>query len=151
LTIIPYKAPEITKEPRRLEDDNEFYNLKTKTPFTINAGDMGEVKVNSIVETKDKVTVSYSTESAYGDLLINALGLGYDIKLKAEPATNNFNPIGFNKNTMDKIKNLTDFNNVVLEFDKEPDLKDDKYVLVFRKYIKGIKIYPELKITVPIK
>lgn len=150
LTIIPYKAPEINKEPRRLEDDNEIYSLKTKTPFTINVGDMGAIKVNSIIETKDKVTLNCSIKSIYGDWLINALGLGYDIKLNEEPAINNFNPIGFNKNTMDKIKTLTDFNNVVLEFDKEPTLKEDRYVLVFQKYIKGIKIYPELKITVPI-
>ncbi|GKU26595.1 DUF4179 domain-containing protein [Clostridium folliculivorans] len=150
LTIIPYKAPEISKEPRRLEDDNEFYNLKTKTPFVINAGDMGEIKVNSMVETRDKVTMNCSIESIYGDLLVNALGLGYDIKLNADPAINNFNPIGFNKNTMDKIKTLTNLNNVVLEFDKDSTLKDDKYVLVFQKYIKEIKVYPELKITVPI-
>lgn len=150
LTIIPYKAPEISKEPRRLEDDNEFYNLKTKTPFTINAGDMGSIKVNSMVDTKDKVILNCSTDSSFADLLINALGLGYDIKLNADPAINNFNPIGFNKNTMDKIKTLTNFNNIVLEFDKDSTLKDDKYVLVFQKYIKEIKVYPELKITVPI-
>lgn len=150
LTIIPYKAPQITKEPRKLEDDNEFYSLKTKTPFVINAGDIGSIKINSIVQTQGKVTVNCSTDSIYGDWLINSLGLGYDIKLNADPAVSNFNPIYYNKSTMDNLRTLTNFNNVVLEFDKDPALDKDKYMLVLQKYIKGIKIYQELRITVPI-
>jgi hypothetical protein len=33
LTIIPYKQATISKELRKFEDDNEIYNLKTKTPL----------------------------------------------------------------------------------------------------------------------
>jgi hypothetical protein len=151
LTIIPYKAPEISKAPRKLEDDNEFYNLKSKTPFIINAGELGKITINTINETKGNVTLSCSTESIYGDWIINSLGLGYDIKLNAKPGIYNFNTIFYNKNTIENLKSLTNFKNVVLEYDKEPGLSEDKYMVVFQKYIKEIKIYPELKITIPIE
>lgn len=151
LTIIPYKAPEISKEPRKLTDDNEFYNLRSKTPFIINAGDLGSITINSINETNEKVTLNCSTDSIYGDWIINSLGLGYDINLNMEPGISNFNPIYYNKKTMDHLKTLANFHNVLLEFDKEPGLDKSKYTLVFEKYIKNIKIYPELKITVPLK
>jgi hypothetical protein len=150
LTIIPYKQGIISKELRKFEDDNEIYALKTKTPFTINGGDLGSITIKSIIETKDNIKINCSTDSIYGDLLINSLGLGKDIKLDGAPAINNYNPIYFNKKTFDYLKTLTTFNNIILEFDKQPELQNDKYCLVFQKYVKSIKIYKELGITIPL-
>jgi hypothetical protein len=150
LTIIPYKQGIISKELRKFEDDNEIYSLKTKTPFTINGGDLGSIIIKSIIETKDNIKINCSTDSIYGDILINSLGLGKDIKLDAAIAINNYNPIYFNKKTFDYLKTLTTFNNILLEFDKQPEMKKDKYCLVFSKYVKSIKIYKELGITIPL-
>jgi hypothetical protein len=83
-------------------------------------------------------------------MLINSLGLGNDIKLGAASSINNSNPICFNKKTFDALKTLTTFNNILLEFDKQTGMQNDKYCLVFQNYVKRIKIYKELGITIPL-
>ena len=140
LTIIPFKQAAISKEARKIEDDNEIYGLKTKTPFIIDGGNLGSITINSIIETQSNIKINCSTDSIYGDMLINSLGLGNNIKVDA--ITDNFNPIYFSKKT------ITDLANIELEFDKEPGLKEDKYSMLFQKYIKNIKIYKDLAITI---
>ena len=140
LTIIPFKQAAISKEARKIEDDNEIYGLKTKTPFIIDGGNLGSITINSIIETQSNIKINCSTDSIYGDMLINSLGLGNNIKVDA--VTDNFNPIYFSKKTK------TDLTNTELEFDKEPGLKEDKYSMLFQKYIKNIKIYKDLAITI---
>jgi len=140
LTIIPFKQAAISKEARKIEDDNEIYGLKTKTPFIIDGGNLGSITINSIIETQSNIKINCSTDSIYGDMLINSLGLGNNIKVDA--ITDNFNPIYFSKKT------IIDLANIELEFDKEPGLKEDKYSMLFQKYIKNIKIYKDLAITI---
>lgn len=62
----------------------------------------------------------------------------------------NFNPMYYNLATEVRLKNATSWQNISLEFDKEPSYKGD-YMMVFQKYYQQIKLYEDLEITIPIR
>jgi hypothetical protein len=148
LRIVPYKAPEIKTEPRSLAQDNDFYPLNKKIPFIWKCGELGLVKITSLKETKNNITVNCSIEGKYSYFILNSLGVTPKVNISDVSSILNFNPIFYNQATGERIKKADSLQNVTLEFDKDTTYKGD-YMLVFQKYLQDIKVYDDLEIVVP--
>lgn len=151
LRIVPYLAPEKPMGPRSLDQDNDFYSLAKKVPYTWQAGELGSVHVSSVLESKDKITVICSIDGKYADFIRNSIGVCPKVD---NPHDNtkilNFNPMWYNLATEVRLKNATSWQNISMEFDKEPSYKGD-YMVVFQKYCQQIKVYEDLEMTIPVR
>lgn len=150
LRILPYLAPEQTG-PRSLDQDNDFYSLSKKVPYTWQAGELGSVRISSVLESKDKITVICSIDGKYADFLRNSIGVCPKVgDTHDNTKILNFNPMYYNLATEERLKNATSWQNISLEFDKEPGYKGN-YMMVFQKYVQQFKLYEDLEITNPIR
>lgn len=150
LRIVPYLAPEKPMGPRSLDQDNDFYSLAKKVPYSWQAGVLGSVRISSVQESKDKITVICSINGKYADLFRTSIGVSPKVDTHDNSKILNFNPIYYNLATEERLKNATSWQNISLEFEKDPSYKGD-YMMVFQKYYQQIKVYEDLEITIPIR